>query len=251
MCILGYSGAIAERTSLFPSRVRASFRTDRVSRSIPGRGTLIRRVTDTGNKLHVSTYDTSRSKRFGSPDNSHSRFQHVPSTSKRRSPRSFEHPTSTRHVSSTRRSNRSPHVSRKPSPDDKQEIIRLMRRKEEEYRIKEEELKLQREKERLKYEKEKLARERAEIQQLKLSAQLASAQLTSFMPQAQGIIPPLSSGVIQRAMPTQSVPVTSAGASKPEIISGKRKSGESSQNSSNLNSKRYNSGICINIVSKP
>lgn len=71
----------------------------------------------------------------------------------------------------------------KMSSWEREEMIRLMRKKDEEYRKKEEELKMQRERERMRFERERLEREKLEVQQLKLTAQLASAQM-AFLPQS-------------------------------------------------------------------
>ncbi|KAI1728353.1 RNA recognition motif domain-containing protein [Ditylenchus destructor] len=60
---------------------------------------------------------------------------------------------------------------------EREEMFKLMRKKEDEYRKKEEELKLQREKEKMRFERERLEREKLEVQQMKLTAQLANAQL--------------------------------------------------------------------------
>lgn len=65
---------------------------------------------------------------------------------------------------------------------ERDEMIRLMKKSEEEHRKKEEELKLERERERMRYERERLEREKLEVQQMKLS--MANAQL-AFMANVQ------------------------------------------------------------------
>jgi transcription elongation factor len=82
---------------------------------------------------------------------------------------------------------------------EREEMIKLMRRKEEEYRKKEEELKLEREKERMRFERERLEREKLEVKQMKLTAQLANAQLAFMQGQAGGgavVGMPMGSGML-------------------------------------------------------
>lgn len=74
---------------------------------------------------------------------------------------------------------------RSHSPSDKDEMLRIMRRREEEHRKKEEELRIEKEREKLKYEREKLEREKLELETYKLQAQLAQAtQLAAGIPLA-------------------------------------------------------------------
>ena len=85
--------------------------------------------------------------------------------------------------------------------NEKEEMLRIMRRREEEHRKKEEELRMQRERERIRYERERLEREKLELQQLRLTAQLAaSAQLNSLnaagvVQQPSGVVNPVASDV--------------------------------------------------------
>lgn len=84
---------------------------------------------------------------------------------------------------------------------DKEDLVRLMRRREEEHKQREKERELEREKARLRAERERLEREKLEIQQLKLTAQLASVQQHFLQQAAQPAIPPLAAVV--GALPVQ------------------------------------------------
>lgn len=110
---------------------------------------------------------------------------------------SYEHSYSTQKASKHYSNN-----SIKMSSWERNEMIRLMRKKEEEYRKKEEELKFQRERERMRFERERLEKEKLEVQQMKLTAQLASAQM-AFLPQSSHqslavVVPDIKSTSIDR-----------------------------------------------------
>lgn len=96
---------------------------------------------------------------------------------------SHREPSPKRHRSSSRH-----HGSSSLERMDKEDLVRLMRRREEEHKQREKERELEREKARLRAERERLEREKLEIQQLKLTAQLASVQ-QHFLQQAQPMAP--------------------------------------------------------------
>lgn len=58
---------------------------------------------------------------------------------------------------------------------ERREMMSMMRRREEEFRLKEEELKLQRERERIKFERERIERERLELEQLRQVAAMSGS----------------------------------------------------------------------------
>ncbi|VDM42629.1 unnamed protein product [Toxocara canis] len=68
---------------------------------------------------------------------------------------------------------------------ERREMMSIMRRREEEFRLKEEELKLQRERERIKFERERIERERLELEQLRqvaaMSGSMGSSNASSMM----------------------------------------------------------------------
>lgn len=98
-------------------------------------------------------------------------------------PRSPILKSSYNHSYSAQKTSQHHNNSAKMSSWERNEMIRLMRKKDEEYRKKEEELKFQRERERMRFERERLEKEKLEVQQMKLTAQLASAQM-AFLPQS-------------------------------------------------------------------
>uniref|UniRef100_A0A915C7C5 Uncharacterized protein n=1 Tax=Parascaris univalens TaxID=6257 RepID=A0A915C7C5_PARUN len=72
---------------------------------------------------------------------------------------------------------------------ERREMMSMMRRREEEFRLKEEELKLQRERERIKFERERIERERLELEQLRQVAAMSgsitgSSSAAMMMPQS-------------------------------------------------------------------
>lgn len=82
---------------------------------------------------------------------------------------------------------------------DKEELLRFMRRKEEEHRKKEDELRLERDREKIRYAREKLEREKLEFETYRLQAQLAQATQLQFaavasLPSTGGSAPALITG---------------------------------------------------------